>query len=349
MIEIDGSLGEGGGQMLRTALSLSCLLRKPFLMRSIRKGRKKPGLMPQHLMCVRALAAISGARVSGDTLGSGELRFAPKKTSAGNYFFDIGTAGSTSLLLQALLPPLLFCGGRSVLRLSEGTHVPFSPQFQYIQQVFIPMLRKLGFDLHADIERYGFYPHGGGVVTADIRPAPSALQGLILRDRGAITDLRGMSGTGNLPLEIAERQKTAACRIISRLNLPCRIETLPVTTIGQGSFLFFRIETDNCLAGFSSLGARGKRAEKVGREAGDAAGDYLSTSACLEPHLADQILIYLAAIPEMSSISTSRLSGHLLTNLRVLEKFINISYAVSGEQGKPGSIAITGTGIVLST
>src|SRR4030066_2302581 len=164
MIEIDGSFGEGGGQILRTSLSLSCLLKRHLRIFNIRRRRKKPGLMPQHLMGIRSLKLISNARVSGDSQGSIELLFEPGEVKAGDYFFDIGTAGSTSLLLQAILPPLIFAEHKSSLTLKGGTHVPFSPPFHYISKVFIPIMNKLGIKVKAAIESYGFYPKGGGKV-----------------------------------------------------------------------------------------------------------------------------------------------------------------------------------------
>src|SRR4030066_1037453 len=190
MIEIDGSFGEGGGQVLRTSLSLSCLLNKPFRIFNIRKKRKKPGLMPQHLMGIRSLKLISNARVTGDSQGSIELLFEPGEVKAGDYFFDIGTAGSTSLLLQAIILPLIFANNTSSLTLKGGTHVPFSPPFHYISGVFIPILNKLGIEVGAKIESYGFYPKGGGKVRVEIMPS-GRIKGVSFLERGGIKKLGG--------------------------------------------------------------------------------------------------------------------------------------------------------------
>jgi RNA 3'-terminal phosphate cyclase (ATP) len=341
MIEIDGSFGEGGGQVLRTSLSLSCLFNKPFHIFNIRKGRKRPGLMPQHLMGIRSLKLISDARVEGDSEGSTELLFEPNEVKDGDYLFDIGTAGSTSLLLQAILPPLIFAKNISSLSLKGGTHVPFSPPFHYISQVFIPILLKLGIEIKVKIESYGFYPKGGGKVIIEIKPA-DGVKGIKLLERGKIKGVHGLSGVGNLPISIAERQRDAALKILASQGVHAEIETLSAPTPGQGTFIFLEAVTDNCLAGFSSLGERGKKAELVGEEAANNFLNYYSTSACLDHHLSDQIILYLAIAQGESSFTTSEISGHLLTNLWVLEKFLDIHYRVEGEMGKPGRVTIKG-------
>ncbi len=341
MIEIDGSFGEGGGQVLRTSLSLSCLLNKPFHIFNIRKKRKKPGLMPQHLMGIHALKLISHARVQGDSIGSTELFFEPVEVKSGYYSFDIGTAGSTSLLLQAILPPLIFTQGKSTLSLKGGTHVPWSPPFHYLQEVFLLMLSRLGIQVKAGIESYGFYPKGGGKVNVEITQANrETMKGINLLERGAIKRLRGLSGVGNLPLSIAERQREAALTILASQGVDAEIEILSVSTPGQGTFIFLKLETDNCVAGFSSLGERGKMAELVGGEGAKQFLDYYSTIACLDHHMADQIVLYLAVAQCESSFTTSMITNHLLTNLWVIEKFLGTCYEVKGEMGKPGTVTI---------
>ncbi|MFZ6017936.1 MAG: RNA 3'-terminal phosphate cyclase [Nitrospirota bacterium] len=338
MLEIDGSYGEAGGQILRTSLSLSCLLRKPFRMFNIRKGRKKPGLMPQHLTCVRAATLISDAKVKGDDEGSTELIFEPEEIRPGDYYFDIGTAGSTSLLLQSILPPLIFSKEKSSITLKGGTHVPFSPTFHYLSDVFVPMLSKLGVRLYLSIESYGFYPKGGGKIRADIMPAKDIF-GINLTDRGDIISIAGISGIGNLPLSIAERQRASVLKTLTGFKV--NIETIDVPTPGQGTFVFLRAETNTCITGFSSLGERGKRAEVVGEEVAKEFLEYCSTEACLDPYLSDQIMLYLAIAKGESSFTTSRISNHLLTNIWVIEKFLRVKYKVEGEKGLPGRIAIS--------
>jgi RNA 3'-terminal phosphate cyclase (ATP) len=339
MLEIDGSFGEAGGQILRTALSLSCLLRKPFRMFNIRKGRKKPGLMPQHLTCAHALALISSAMVGGDAIGSTELVFEPGDPKPGDYFFDIGTAGSTSLLLQAILPPLIFAKEGSRVTLTGGTHVPFSPPYQFISDIFAPMLSRLGIRVQTSIVNYGFYPKGGGKITAEVSPS-GKLEALSLIDRGEIKKVRGISAVSSLPMSIADRQRKAALRLLEQNKIAAEIETLQVTSYSPGTFVYLQSMAGGCIAGFSSLGERGKKAETVGEEAAGEFLSYYDSSACLDHHLADQIVPYLAALKGESSFSTSRITDHLLTNLWVIEKFLGIKYSVEGEKGNPGRVAI---------
>lgn len=339
MLEIDGNYGEGGGQILRTSLGLSCLFQEPFRLHNIRKGRRKPGLMPQHLACVRALALISRADVKGDHEGSTEIIFIPGRPQPGDFSFDIGTAGSTSLLLQAILPSLIKAGGSSRITLRGGTHVPFSPPFQYLHHVFGPTLEKVGLPIKLDILMCGFYPKGGGEVRAGISHSEK-ISGLTLQERGRTISVRGVSAVGNLPIGIAERQRKAASGLLFQHGLDAEIEPLEVPAFGKGTFLFLLSESQNCLAGFSSLGAPGKKAETVGEEAAGELIDYYHTNTCLDPHMADQIVPYLAMAEEESSFTTSLISNHLLTNLWITEKFAGISYAVEGEKGKPGKVHV---------
>jgi RNA 3'-terminal phosphate cyclase (ATP) len=291
-------------------------------------------------MCVHALAQICGASVRGDEVGSAELIFTPSKPKPGEYEFDIGTAGSTSLLLQALLPPLVFSKKKSSITMTGGTHVPFSPPFHYISRVFVPMLRRLGIDLNISAERFGFYPKGGGKMTVEVYP-PRGVRPINLVKRGEIEKITGISGVVNLPLSIAERQMTSTNEILSADGLHAKIDLLSAEGIGRGTFIFLQTEPEGCIAGFSSLGERGKRAETVGREAAEELISYYYTDACLDHHLADQIVLYLAFADGPSSFTTSRVTGHLLSNLWAIEKFIGLRYSIEGEKGKPGKVGIS--------
>jgi RNA 3'-terminal phosphate cyclase (ATP) len=339
MLEIDGSYGEGGGQILRTSLSLACALRRPVRIVNIRKNRKRPGLMPQHLTCVNALKKICDANVKGNEKGAVELLFEPEKARPGNYVFDIGTAGSTSLLLQAILPPLLFAEGNCRITLRGGTHVPCSPAYHYMEDVFIPMLRRLGLTVTVEIERSGFYPRGGGEIICETAPARE-IKGFVLEKRRTIKRVSGLSAVAGLPRGIAERQKKACLQMIAADGIDGVIETVSVSALGKGTFIFIKAEDDTCHAGFSSIGERGKRAEKVGSEAARDFLDYYRTMACLDPHLADQIVVYLAMAQGRSLFSTSKITVHLLTNLWVIGRFLNITCNISGEVGSPGEIEI---------
>jgi len=345
MIEIDGSAGEGGGQIVRTALSLSCLLCRPVRIFNIRKGRRKSGLMPQHLTCVKAAQEVARAEVSGALAGSTEITFVPSATAGGEFFFDIGTAGSTSLVLQTLLPALVFGPCTSRVTVRGGTHVPFSPSFDYLASVFAPLLARLGMRFDLTIESYGFYPKGGGKVTARVRPTPT-LKTLLSTDRGRIVGIRGYSGVANLPLSIAERQREAAVAVLRTLadGHKClfEIETGEVPSPGQGTFVFLLCDSELALAGSTALGERGKRAETVGAEAAGQLLTYLRSESALDQHLPDQIVLYLALCEGQSKFTTCRITQHLLTNLQVIHLFHPFEYTVKGDVGGPGMVSIWG-------
>lgn len=336
-IEIDGSFGEGGGQILRSSLSLSCITGKPVRIFNIRKGRPKPGLMPQHLASVTALARVSGAETRGAESGSREIFFAPGPAKAGEYFFEIGTAGSVALLLQCLLPPLLFADGPSRVVLTGGTHVPFSPPFDYLLEVFFPWLERIGARVSCEIERYGFYPQGGGKVAARIAPC-GEIRGIDLRGKGAVLSVTGRSCAANLPPSIAERQRDAAAKLLASRSP--RIETAAVPAPGKGTFLFLKVETGAGPAGFSALGAIGKRAEEVGQDAAREALAYIDSPAALDPRLADQLVLYLALSKEPSMFTTSKVTNHLVTHLHVVRRMLGTRAEIEGSAGEPGTVRL---------
>ena len=344
MLEIDGSHGEGGGQILRTALSLSCLSGTAFRIVNIRRGRSKPGLMPQHLAAVRAAQAVCDAAVAGAERGSTALVFTPGRIRGGNFTFDIGTAGASTLVLQTLIPPLLHAPQPSTITISGGTHVPASPSYHYLAEVFAPLLKRLGASIRLTIEAYGFYPRGGGRVRAEIMPVPELLP-LRVSTPAELERIKGHSGVGNLPLAIARRQRDAALATIEAMlpdaPLPAAIELLEAPGPGQGTFLFLRAEATELRAGFTALGALGKRAETVGAEAAAELCRHLATGAALDPHLADQLVPYLALCREESSFTTSAITRHLLTNLWVAALFRPLRATVAGEEGGPGKVTIT--------
>jgi len=321
--------------------------------------------MPQHLTCVRAAQLLSHAEVKGNDKGSTELLFSPREVKGGDFFFDIGTAGSTSLVLQTLIPALVFTPphpplkkgglrggkckegnlleGKSIVTLKGGTHVPFSPSFDYLDAVFASFMKKIGIEIQLRIDSYGFYPKGGGMVRAMIFPAQEP-KPLRITERGRMVSLRGYSGVGNLPLSIAERQRTAFLNKI-RAHMhnpacPVNIELIQVPTPGQGTFLFLRSETEHSIAGFTSIGERGKRAEIVGEEAASDFLRYHDTEAALDPHIADQIVLYLSICGKESVFTTSSITQHLLTNLWVIGLFHEFNYTTKGEIGKAGVVKI---------
>ncbi len=344
-LRIDGSYGEGGGQVLRTALALSVALRRPVEVTNIRKARPKPGLQPQHLTAVIAASAICGASVNGAALSSTGLAFTPGDVQGGNYTFDVsdikGSAGSTSLVFQTILLPLFFAELPSTLVLLGGTHVPWSPTFHYLKQVFLPALFSLNADADINIEQWGWYPRGGGRVRASIRPCRK-LNGLLLRDRGELKRLSGVSAVSNLPSGIAERQRARAVKVLSKLAINAAIETAEAPSSGKGTLLFLLAEFGNCRAGFDSLGAVGKRAETVADEACSRMLHYLGTGGALDPYLADQLVPYLALAHERSEFTTSRVTRHLLTNIWVVRQFLDRKIEVEGNEGAEGKITISG-------
>jgi len=343
MIEIDGSYREGGGQILRTALSLSCLFQKPFRIFNIRKGRKKPGLMPQHLTCVRASQLIANAKVKGDDVGSTELLFSPVEVKSRDFFFDIGTAGSTSLVLQTVIPSLIFSKAKTIVTLKGGTHVPFSPSYDYLAGVFSSFLSNIGVNIKLSIESYGFYPKGGGKVRAEILPVQE-IKPLRIAARGNILRMSGYSGVGNLPFSIADRQKNALLERVHSdirdLRCPVDFELMNVSTPGQGTFIYLQSESEHTIAGFTSLGEMRKMAEVVGEEAAREFYAYYSTDAALDPHMADQIVLYLSMCDKESVFTTSCITEHLITNLWVVGLFHEYQCSVEGEVGKPGIVRI---------
>ncbi len=344
-IKIDGSYGEGGGQILRTSLSISIATGKPFEIFNIRKGRKNPGLQPQHLTSVRAAKEISSAIVSGDALGSTTLKFNPQLITSGNYNFNVakekGSAGSSSLVLQAILLPLSFSSKESKITIEGGTHVSWSPPFHYMDQVLRPLLSYLGFSFSFLIEKWGWYPKGGGIIQASIAPHGQNYKRLELNERGSLKSIQGISTVSNLPLSIAKRQKEKAQEILSANGLHAEINLFEAPSSGTGTFFFLTTCFEKSVAGFSSLGKRGKRAEDVGAEAVKELLDFLDINSALDRYSADQILPYLASIGGEHFFSTSCITQHLLTNVWVIRIFFpNLNFNIDGEVGKAGKISL---------
>jgi RNA 3'-terminal phosphate cyclase (ATP) len=339
MIEIDGSYGEGGGQILRTALAFSTILKIPIRVKNIRARRKNPGLGNQHVAAVNALARISGATIEGNRIGSQTLTFLPQEIRPGDYEFKIETAGSVTLLLQTIFLPLCLAQGDSTLTLVGGTHVPWSPPFHYLSQVFLPSLRPMGVSADALIEKWGFYPRGGGLVRSKISQVDE-LKPITLVERGPLKKIRVTSAIANLPKHVAERQKEQALKRIRReLEIDPEIAILSdAPSVGQGSFLFLSAEYEGIVVGFSSLGARGKPAERVADEAVDFLKSYLESDGCVDPHLADQLVPFMALAKGNSSLTTTQMTEHLLTNLWVVGHFMETKIQTRGDLGRPGRV-----------
>lgn len=343
-LEIDGSQGEGGGQILRSSLAMSAVLGRPIHIKNIRSGRSKPGLQAQHLTCVNALTEITDARVAGATLGSQELRFAPQATKPGKYRFDVSevrsSAGSVSLVFQAIGLPLAFASGTSNVTLLGGTHVPFSPPVHYLQMVYLPTIVRMGLNASIQLKTWGWYPRGGGEITVQVHP--SRLQGIDLSERGERRGIKGISAVSNLPVSIATRQQDRALKLLKAECLGASFQVVNAPSPGPGTAVFILAEFGKSRAGFTSLGARGKRAEEVADEACKECLNYLKTGAAIEEHLADQLVPLMALAEGHSCLTTSKISLHLLTNIWVAEQFLPVKFQVEGEEGKSGKVSVDG-------
>ncbi len=343
-MQIDGNYGEGGGQILRTTLSLSCILKKPVQIINIRKGRRIPGLQPQHLTSVSACKKISQAEVQGDSLQSVNLDFSPQEIKGGDFTFDVAekkrSAGSTSLILQTLFLPLSRCEERSNIKVLGGTHVPWSPPFNYMEEIFVPMLKKIGCEISLQIEKWGWYPKGGGEVHCTIQPT-GRFSALDLTERGKLRKLSGISAVSNLPDSIAQRQKNQATKVLGAKGFSPEIKLIQAPSIGQGTFLFLKAEFENSLAGFGALGERGKRAEKVADEACADFLDFMQSNTAVDSHLADQLIPYLALAEGKSTFTVSKITRHLSTNVWVVKQFLQTEISVEGEEGQQGTVIVT--------
>ncbi|MFH1200104.1 MAG: RNA 3'-terminal phosphate cyclase [Candidatus Micrarchaeota archaeon] len=328
MIEIDGSLHGGGGQVLRTALSLSVALQKPFRITNIRASRPNPGLAAQHITAVRACAAISRAKMEGDSLGSRELVFSPNGIVAGDYSFDVSavnpSAGSAVLVLQSILPPLLYAPGRSRVSIIGGTHVPWSPCYDYAEKVFLPAIARIGAAASASLQRRGFYPSGAGKITAQIEPLDTgrALSPFVLESRGILKSVSGESVASSLPLSIAERQKSAALSALAPLQCGKKISCQRGESASPGTFAFLAADYGNTCEGFFSLGAKGKSAEAVGKEAAGALLKFDSSAASVDEHLADQLLAYCALAQGESKFTVPEVTAHFTANAETVKLFL---------------------------
>jgi RNA 3'-terminal phosphate cyclase (ATP) len=320
MINIDGSYGEGGGQILRTSLGLSLVTGKPFRIERIRAARKTPGLLRQHLTAVNAATAIGQAEVTGATLGSRELTFIPGEVVPGEYSFAIGTAGSTALVLQAILPALIVASGSSVLTLQGGTHNPFAPPFDFLQRAFLPLLNRMGPNVKAELERPGFYPAGGGKVRFTITPANN-LKPFDIRERGDIRSRMATALVANLPANIAERELAIIGRKLS-WGSDCLHQEVTRNSNGPGNVVSIEIESEHITEVFTAFGERGLLAESVAEKAVKEARRYLASGIPVAEYLADQLLIPMA-LARGGAFTTCTLSRHAQTNIEVIHQFLD--------------------------
>ncbi|MFB2768325.1 RNA 3'-terminal phosphate cyclase [Pelatocladus sp. BLCC-F211] len=338
MIYIDGSYGEGGGQVLRSSLSLAAITGNPISIYNIRAGRKKPGLAAQHLTGVRATATICDAEVRGDALGSMMLEFIPGGVvKAGNYTFDVsearegGSAGAVTLVLQTVLLPLALATGDSQVTFKGGTHVPFSPPMTYIEQVYLPILKQMGVEVDVKLGAWGWYPQGGGVVNLRVSGS-RRLAGINLVKRGDLQQVRGLAIATELPAHIPQRIASRTENLLREAGLKHIIKPVREKGVAPGAGLFLTAEYENSLAGFSSLGRLGLPAEKVAQIACEELLKFNQTGAAVDEHLADQLLLPAALASAPSEYQVAEVSTHLTTNAWVLEQFGLANIKIDADQ-----------------
>lgn len=296
-------------------------------------------------MCVNASARVSDAKTTGAEAHSKELTFEPKAVNSGEYGFATGTAGSTTLVYQCLAPALAFAPSQTKLEITGGTSNAWAPSSWFLKHAFLPTVSRMGFEGSIEVERHGWYPKGGGVLKASVKPV-KGLRAVDLRERGKLKIIRGFSVASNLPMHIAERQKAQALKDLTAAGLEgAEIELVNAPSIGIGTELFLCAEYENSVAGFSSLGERGKPAEKVAGEAAKALVEFHDSGAAIDAHLNDQILLYCAIARGESNFTTSKVTTHLLTNAWTIRQFLpEAEIEIDGREGEAGTVRVNGAG-----
>lgn len=340
LIPVDGAVGEGGGQILRTALALSAATGQGFEMTRVRAGRPRPGLRPQHVACVRAAALACGARVGGAFDGSPDVRFEPGPVAHGAFRFEIATAGAAPLLLQTVIAPLATAVGPSRLEATGGTHVPASPSFDYLARHWAGVVEALGLRVDLALAKAGFHPRGGGEIRADVSPWPRPAR-LVLEERGPLVSLRGVSGAARLKGDVAKRQRDAAQALLwerRRLEAIWEVhEALPAAS--PGSFLLLEARFEKSRAAFGALGERGVRAELCADRAARRLLKFLDAEGAVDPFLADQLAVPLALAGHGGRVTTSEVTRHLQTVTDVLGLF-GVRARCFGLRGAAGGLEI---------
>ncbi len=344
---IDGSYGEGGGQILRSGLSLSAITGRPVRFEKIRALRRRPGLAAQHLTAVRAVAALCNARVGGDAIGSLELGFSPQRpVQAGAYDFDVaaarkgGSAGSAPLVLQAMLVPLALADGDSQVTLHGGTHVPWSPSFDYLRDVWLAALRQIGIVAEVRLDAWGWYPAGGGRMHCAIAGHSGAIRPVTLTDCGSLQRVTGRAVAARLPAQIARRMADKAGELLAQEGIAAAVEAVAVESISSGAGVFLTAHYRHVRCGFAGHGKRGKPAEEVAAEAVELLLTHRRSGAALEAHLADQLILPLALASGPSHYSVERLSRHIETHAWLVEQFGLARVTLSRRAGGAGDVRI---------
>jgi RNA 3'-terminal phosphate cyclase (ATP) len=351
-IVLDGSQGEGGGQILRTALSLSAITGKPFSVVKLRAGRAKAGLRPQHREAARAVARIVDAEVAGDEVGSTRLEFRPRRRpTPGEWTLDVGTAGSTPLLLQTVCWPLALAGGPSSLTLRGGTHQDHAPSFHYLALVWAPAVARLGFKLGLELQAAGFYPEGGGEFTARVEAA-HPMPPLDLRHRGTLQEVEVVSMVGGLGYEIADRQAARALRGLRDAGIAAEAERVPVPArLSKGGHVLVVSTFERTRSGHGAVSARERSPEQIADEAVNAFRAHLAGGGAVDRHLADQLLLPAALVAAglvptppgvvpATRYSVAAVTKHLTTNAAVISRFLDVEIAVLGREEDEGEVRV---------
>jgi RNA 3'-terminal phosphate cyclase (ATP) len=347
MIQVDGSRGEGGGQLLRTTLSLAALTGRPCRIEHIRAGRSRPGLRPQHLAVVRALALICAADVTGDAIDSQTVVFRPKSPPLpGKYHIDVAqfsesgrSAGAVTLIMQAVLWPLLFSADPSHVTLVGGTQVPFSPPLHYVSEVARPAFAQFGAVFSAELKQWGWMNHGGGIVNVQIEKTQQL--NAVTFTRPKIDTVGGIAAVTNLPSHIPQRMANRANNLLAEKGIAGQVQPRRERGQGPGAGIVLWMPQ----AGFGALGHKGMPADKVAETAVDAARAFIDNpAATVDRHLADQILIPMALAHGVSSYTTPEITLHTMSNLQLLQHILGIDYTVDGEIGRPGRVTVHGIG-----
>ena len=326
MLDIDGAYGEGGGQLLRTAVTLAAVTGQALRMRDIRARRRKPGLAAQHLTAVRAVGELCDARIEGLALGARELVFAPRALRGGEFRFDVGTAGSVTLVLQAVVPAMLAGGAACRVLVTGGTDVRAAPPLDYFRAVLLGLLGRMGARLSLAACRRGYFPGGGGEVELAVEPG-ARLRPFTAEAPGRLLALRGAAHVGNLPAHIAERMRAAALAILPQgaaIDLAVLGEN---GAQGRGGAIVAWAETEASVLGAGEVAERGVPAETLGERAGSELGADLAAGASLDVHAADQLLVYLALAEGRSVFTTRALSSHARTAMWLIEQFLPVRFA----------------------
>lgn len=338
-VRIDGSYGEGGGQVLRTSLSLAAITGRTVEIFNIRAGRSKPGLQPQHLASVRAAGELCGARLAGAAVGSVFLRFEPgTPPSHSNFTFDIGTAGATTLVTQTALLPLALRGGAS-FTVTGGTHVPHSPPAEYLEAVYLPILRRAGLDCSARYERAGFFPRGGGQLNVKIGEG-GRLSPLDLTERGRLLSLRAYVITAGLAEHVSLRGVAAVEKFMKGVGRPVTVARREKDALNPGAAVVVTAECEGGLVGFSDIGERGKAMERVAEEPCQAFMAWWRSGAACDEHLADQLVLPMALTPGESRWTTSAVTEHLRTVLWVAGHFLPLESGLEEREDGTGLVTL---------